>query len=663
MDTSFVQYAFDALLILLTPTHIVYLALGVVMGLTLGLLPGLGGIAGMAIIMPFLFGMEPSLALAMMIGLTSTTSTSDTFMSVLIGVPGGSSAQATVLDGFPLAKQGYAARALSAAFLSSMIGGIFGAFLLSIAFVVAKPILLAVGFGEQLMLVIFALTLVGLLTGPSMAKGLASCCMGLLIGAIGGSQATAEYRFTFDTIYLMEGVPLVVVALGIFAFPEIIDVLRRHHTISQSGRLGGGWLQGIRDVVKHWWIVLRCSFIGAIVGFLPGLGGSVIDWIAYGHVVQTSRDKSRFGKGDIRGVIGPESAANAKEGGALIPTLFFGVPGSGTMALLLGGLIVIGVTPGRPMVTKHMDLVFVIIWSIALANILGTAISIALAKPIAKVTTVPFTWIAPFILVMIFLSAYQATFQWGDIITLIAVGILGIFMKRFGWSRAALLIGFVLSQRLEASTYRTVQIYGWDIFTRPVSIVIMVLAVVSLYLAYRSRAHAVSDAEVSAMNTSISTLSKQIGFTVLIAAATLWFTMDVLQLRFLAFVFPLSVSCFLLAFLAWTLFGMFTRKAWPGLISDIDLDVPEGAVSTGVLLAWILALPLASVAIGFIFAAPLYIYVFVRRFAQASRLWSVVSAVAVFGVLLILVNGLSIKLPEGLLQQYLPAVHTFYAFR
>ncbi|NKB79886.1 tripartite tricarboxylate transporter permease [Ochrobactrum daejeonense] len=340
----------------MTPAHILYLALGVVMGLTLGLLPGLGGIAGMAIIMPFLFGMEPSLALAMMIGLTSTTSTSDTFMSVLIGVPGGSSAQATVLDGFPLAKQGYAARALSAAFLSSMIGGIFGAFILSIAFVVAKPILLAVGFGEQLMLVIFALTLVGLLTGPSMAKGLASCCMGLLIGAIGASQATAEYRFTFDTVYLMEGVPLVVVALGIFAFPEIIDVLRRHHTISQTGRLGGGWLQGIRDVVKHWWIVLRCSCIGAIVGFLPGLGGSVIDWIAYGHVVQTSRDKSRFGKG-IFGVIGPESAANAKEGGALIPTLFFGVPGSGTMALLLGGLIVIGVTPGRPMVTKHMDLV------------------------------------------------------------------------------------------------------------------------------------------------------------------------------------------------------------------------------------------------------------------------------------------------------------------
>ena len=663
MDASFVQYALDALLILLTPTHFMYLGLGVLMGLSIGLIPGLGGIAGMAIIMPFLFGMEPSLALAMMIGLTSTTSTSDTFMSVLVGVPGGSSAQATVLDGFPLAKQGFAARALSAAFFASMIGGIIGAFLLSIAFVIAKPILLAVGFGEQLMLVVFALTLVGMLTGPSMAKGLASCCIGLLIGTIGGSQATAEYRFTFDSIYLMDGVPLVVIALGIFAFPEIIDVLRRYKTISESGKLGGGWLQGFKDVIKHWWIVIRCSFIGAIVGFLPGLGGSVIDWIAYGHVVQTSRDKSKFGKGDIRGVIGPESAANAKEGGALIPTLFFGIPGSGTMALLLGGLVVIGITTGRTMVTSHMDLVFVIIWSIALANILGTAISMLLAKPISQVTVVPFTWIAPFILVMIYLSAYQATFQWGDIITLIGIGVLGIFMKRFGWSRAALLIGFVLSQRLEASMYRTVQIYGWDLFLRPVSLVIMVLAAVSLYLAYRNKAHAVSDAVTAAMQESLPTLHKQIAFTLLLFATTVWFMVDVLQLRFLAYVFPVSVACIMLALLAWVLVGYILRKPWPGLISDSDAEVSEGAPSTLMLVGWFLALPLAAALIGFIFAAPLYVYAFTRRFANASRMGAIIGTVAVYAVLLVLVNVVLMKMPDGLLQMYLPAVKALYMLR
>lgn len=661
MDASFLQYAADALLTLLSPTHFLYLFIGVAIGLVIGLIPGLGGIAGVAIIMPFLFGMDPGLALAMMIGLTSTTSTSDTFMSVLVGVPGGSSAQATVLDGFPLAQQGLAARALSAAFLSSMIGGIFGAVFLTFAFVVAKPVLLAVGFGEQMMMVIFALTLVGLLTGPSMAKGLASCCIGLLLGTIGSSQATAEYRFTFDWSYLSEGLPLVVVALGVFAFPEVIDVLRKHTTISKSGSLGGGWIQGIRDVVKNWWIVLRCSFIGALVGALPGLGGSVIDWIAYAHVVQTSRDKSQFGKGDIRGVIGPESAANAKEGGALIPTLFFGIPGSGTMALLLGGLVVIGVTPGRPMITNHMDLVFLIIWSIALANILGTAISILLAKPISNVTVIPFARIAPFILVMVFLSAFQASHHWGDLFMLTAVGVLGIFMKRFGWSRAALLIGFVLSERLESSLYRSVQIYGWEILSRPVSVVIMVLAAISLWFAWRNRAHSVSDTEGGAYDTSLRTRGFQMLFVGLVSVVGAWFMIDMFQLRFLAYVFPVSVASLLLVFCAWMLWGMARKAAWPGLISDTDAETVEAHPGSFRLLGWILVLPILAAILGFIFAAPLYVYGFLRMKARLRQRGALIGGAVVFAVALIMANVLMMRFPDGLLQWAVPATRSIYS--
>ncbi|MDP0926647.1 tripartite tricarboxylate transporter permease [Paracoccus onubensis] len=660
MDATIFQYAIEALLTLLSPTHFLYLFMGVTIGLTIGLIPGLGGIAGMAIIMPFLFGMDPGLALAMMIGLSSTTSTSDTFMSVLVGVPGGSSAQATVLDGFPLARQGMAARALSAAFISSMLGGIFGALLLSIAFVLAKPVLLAVGFGEQLMLVVFALTLVGMLTGPSMAKGLASCCIGLLLGTIGASQATAEYRFTFDTIYLSDGIPLVVVALGIFAFPEIIDVLRKHARISEAGALGGGWMQGIRDVLRHWWIVLRCSFIGAIVGALPGLGGSVIDWIAYGHVVQTSKDKSRFGKGDIRGVIGPESAANAKEGGALIPTLFFGIPGSGTMALLLGGLVVIGITPGRPMVTSHMDLVFLIIWSIALANILGTAISVLLAKPISHVTVIPFARVAPFLLVMVFLSAYQATREWGDLITLVAIGVLGIFMKRLGWSRAALLIGFVLAPRLEAALYRSVQIYGWDLFLRPISVVIMVLAAISLIYAWRNRAHSVSDAERGEYEASLGTLGVQIGFTLIVMAVGVWFIATLLQLRFLAWVFPVSVCALMLAFCAWMVFGMIRRAPWPGLITDTEAGGDGSTPGSFRLLGWILVLPALSYLIGFIYAAPLYVLGFLRSKARLGWIGALSGAVVILLIEIVLANVLLLQFPEGYLQDLLPASRFIY---
>jgi putative tricarboxylic transport membrane protein len=185
MDFSVLHHAWPALVQLLTGPHLLFLLVGVGLGMIVGILPGIGGLAGMAMVLPFIFGMDPGPALAMMVGLTSVTATSDTFSSVLIGVPGGAGTAATVLDGFPMAQRGEGARALSAAFAASLVGGLIGAFVLTFAFVAARPILLAVGFGEQLMLVILALTLVGMLTGTNVVKGLASCTLGLLIGTIG----------------------------------------------------------------------------------------------------------------------------------------------------------------------------------------------------------------------------------------------------------------------------------------------------------------------------------------------------------------------------------------------------------------------------------------------------------------------------------------------
>ncbi|MEX2643981.1 MAG: tripartite tricarboxylate transporter permease, partial [Acetobacterales bacterium] len=335
-----------ALANLLTIEHFLYLSLGTLLGLTVGLLPGLGGIAGLSLVLPFVFGVEPTKALALMIGLLAPTTTSDTFPAVLMGIPGTSGSQATVMDGFPLAKRGEGARALGAAFAASLAGGLFGALVLTLSVFAARPIILSIGFGEQMMLVVFALSMIGMLTGTNALKGLATCGVGLLVGSIGSAPGNGELRLAWDTTYLSDGIPLVIVGLGMFAVPEIVDLLRRHGTISQTSELGRGWMHGLRDTIRHWWIVLRCATIGVLVGALPGLGGSVVDWIAYGHVVQTSKDRSGFGSGDIRGVIAPESANNAKDGGALIPTLLFGIPGSGSMALLLGGFILIGIEPG-----------------------------------------------------------------------------------------------------------------------------------------------------------------------------------------------------------------------------------------------------------------------------------------------------------------------------
>jgi len=305
--------AFD---LIFHPTQLAYLAGGVLLGLSVGVFPGLGGIAGLSLVLPFVYGMDPISGLALMVGLVAVIPTSDTFSSVLMGIPGSSASQATVLDGFPLAKMGQAARALSAAFTASLFGGLFGALVLTAFVLVARPVVLAFGLPEMLMVTVLGLSMVAILAGRVPVKGLASAALGILVGTIGAASAGGSARMSsYEYPYLYDGLKLVIVGLGIFAIPEIVALLRQGTAIAGDAKLGAGWREGVRDWWKNRWLSIRCSSIGVLVGVIPGLGGSVVDWIAYGHTVQTTKDKSQFGKGDIRGVIGPESSNNAKEGG------------------------------------------------------------------------------------------------------------------------------------------------------------------------------------------------------------------------------------------------------------------------------------------------------------------------------------------------------------
>jgi len=471
---------FQALTVLLTPSHLVYLVGGVTLGLCVGILPGLGGIVGMTILLPVIYGMDIQNAFALLIGMVAVIPTSDTFPSVMMGIPGSSASQATIMDGYPLAKKGEAARALGAAFTASLIGGIFGAFVLSLIIPIARPLVLAFGSPELFMLAVLGMSMVGVLSGNQPIKGIIGAGIGLMLGAMGDAPAIAEYRYTFGFDYLMDGISLVIVGLGLFAFPEIIDLLIKGRPIAEKAELGRGWFDGLKDTLRHKWIVLRCATIGVIIGFIPGLGGSVVDWIAYGHIIQTSKDRERFGKGDIRGVIAPESANNAKEGGGLIPTFLFGIPGSGSMAVFLGGLLILGIQPGPSMLTENVDLIYTAIWSLALANIFGAGLALMLAKPITKLTIVPFRYLAPFMILIITFAAYQASYSWGDLIALLLVGILGWFMKQFGWPRPAALIGFVLAGNLEQYLFISVQRYGFDWLTRPGVIIMAVIIAASL---------------------------------------------------------------------------------------------------------------------------------------------------------------------------------------
>lgn len=476
---------FQSLVGLLEPSHLIMLLSGVLLGLSIGILPGLGGIVGMTILLPVIYGMETHSAFALLIGMVAVIPTSDTFPSVMMGIPGSSASQATIMDGYPLARKGEAARALGAAFTSSLFGGLFGALVLMLIIPVARPVVLAFGSPELFMLALLGMSMVGVLSGDRPVRGILAAGIGLTLGALGDAPAVPVYRYTFGIEYLLDGIPLVIVGLGLFAFPEIIDLLIKGRAISESAELGRGWLDGVKDAIRHKFIVLRCSLIGVVIGFLPGLGGSVVDWIAYGHIIQTSKDRENFGRGDIRGVIAPESANNAKEGGGLIPTFLFGIPGSGSMAVFLGGILILGIQPGPVMLTENIDLVYTAIWSLALANVFGAGLSILLSKPITRLTVVPFNYLAPFILLVITFAAYQATQSWGDLIALLAMGILGWLMKQYGWPRPAALIGFVLAENLESYLFISVQRYGFDWFARPGVIVIAIIIAVSIWLSIR----------------------------------------------------------------------------------------------------------------------------------------------------------------------------------
>jgi putative tricarboxylic transport membrane protein len=501
------EAGYEALLIALDPGRLIWLVFGASVGLVVGVLPGLGGTVGMAILLPFVFGMDPYSGIAMLVGMAAVVHTGDTFPSVLLGIPGSSGSQATIMDGYPMAQRGEAGRALGAAFFVSMIGGLIGAITLFSIVAVARPIILALGAPELFMFAMLGLSMVGVLARGASSAGFVSGLLGMLIGIIGLAPMVSQFRFDYGSLYLFDGIPIAVVALGLFALPEMIDLVVADRAISQTTELKGDRMRGIRDVGKHKMLVVRNSMLGTALGIVPGVGGSVVDWIAYGVTKQSVKDNENFGKGDIRGVIGPESANNAKEGGALIPTLLFGIPGSGTTAMLLGGLLLLGITPGPSMVSTNLDKTLSIVWSLALANVLGTMACLALSKQVSKLSLIPAKILTPFLLVIMTVAAYQATRNWGDLIAFLVIGVIGWFMKQVGFPRPPMLIGFVLAISAERYLHRSMSLYGTEWFTRPIVVVVFIMIVLILFgasirdvrkRATRRRAEAASAREVGA---------------------------------------------------------------------------------------------------------------------------------------------------------------------
>lgn len=473
----------DGLLLVIAWPAFGYLLVGVIIGMFFGAVPGLSGLVGLAILLPFTYGLGPGPAFAFLLGMYAVTTTADTLASVLLGVPGTAASQATILDGYPLAKQGQAARALGAAYTVSMIGGVLGAIFLALSLPLVKPLILSFAEPEFFALALLGLTMVGALSGRSIYKGLASACIGLLLAMIGYAEFGGIPRFTAGANYLLDGLPLVPVVLGLFALPEMIELTRRGDSISQVEDAGSGLMDGVRDAMRHWWLGLRSTAIGVYIGMLPGLGGSIVDWVAYGHAVQSAKDKSQFGKGDIRGVIAPEAANNAMKGGALLPTIAFAIPGSASMAILLGAFQIQGLEPGPKMLTERLDVTFSLVWTLAIANIIGAALLLAWGKHVAKITFLPSFYIVPLVILFMFMGAWIGNSAVGDWVSLLAFGLIGWLMKLGGWPRPPLVLGYILGKIMENGLQISIQTNGWNMLTRPITIIIFALIAVTLVAA------------------------------------------------------------------------------------------------------------------------------------------------------------------------------------
>jgi len=656
----------EAFGLILSPAVIGYLVLGVIMGLAVGVFPGLGGIAGLSLLIPFMFGMDPILGLALMVGMVAVVPTSDTFASVLMGIPGSSASQATVLDGFPLAKKGEAARALSAAFASSLFGGLIGAAFLTFFILIARPVVLSFGLPEMLMITILGLSMVAILAGRVALKGLAAAGLGMMVGTIGEADAGGSLRMaTYDLPYLTDGLKLVIVGLGIFAIPEIVALLRQDRMISETPVLGAGWLDGVKDWFANIFLSVRCSLIGVVVGVIPGLGGSVVDWIAYGHSVQTTKFKDNFGKGEIRGVIGPESSNNAKEGGGLVPTLLFGIPGSGSMAIFIGAIALLGsgdIEVGPAMLKHNLNYTYAIVWMLAIANVFGTIFCIMASGSIAKLTTIRFTLLAPFLFMLISFAAFQSGQDLGDLVALFSVGLLGIFLRRFDWSRPAFLIGFVLSNPAEGFTNQAYQVarskfrqgaeVGMDYVFSPIVIVLVIITVVSIFVGIRQAKLIMAEGNVKSGSKRAPLIFLSV-ITVYLVVSN-WNASLIPDQLLMDKIFPMFVSTVAICACLLCLVRMIRKPETDVIFADREVYGDDAEASHGLwsTLAWFASLLILTSLIGFILALFIFLFLFMLFRAHLKPLMASIYTAGGLTLMCLMASMLNRDFPPGLLQKY-----------
>ncbi|TLP71214.1 tripartite tricarboxylate transporter permease [Nesterenkonia sphaerica] len=466
------------------PTILLTMLVGMCIGFVTGILPGLGGPVTLAILLPFAFGMDPVQGFAFLIGIWIVTSTAGDITSVLFGIPGEPTSAAAVMDGYPLTRKGQSGRALGALLTSSALGGILGMIVLALTITLIRPLVLAIGPPEFFVLTVLGLTFVITLAGNNLLKGFIMASLGLLVAVVGIDPELGLPRYTFGSLSFWDGVDIIPIVIGLFGGAEVLQLMLSKRSISQTVEPDvnslGQRARGILDALKHWSVIVRSSAIAIVIGMLPGLGGSVSQWLAYGHAKQTSKHPERFGKGAIDGVVAAGATSNAKDGGQLVPTIAFGIPGGAATAVLLGGLMILGLTPGAEMLTVNLDLTMSMVWIAVFANVIAVSIALLGVKYLSKLTHISGPVLIPAIVMLLMVGTYSVNNDYVDVFVMVGAAAIGVICLRWNWPRVPFLLAVVLGGFTESYLSLSSSMFGTEWLTRPGVLTLFAVIVGSL---------------------------------------------------------------------------------------------------------------------------------------------------------------------------------------
>lgn len=473
----------------LAPNVLLIILVGSIIATIMGVIPVLGGPLIVTLSLPFIAGMDPMIVLPYLISLNAVSCTGGSMTSIMLNVPGDVVNAATMLDGYPMMKKGQGGRAIGAALTASVFGGVATVPLALLMIPLLLKFVMLIKAPETFLLLLLGLSCISVLSSKGYhIEGLISAALGILFSCIGAQAATGASRFTFDNVYLYQGIPVTIAVLGFFAIPAIIDMIKEKDAIvtgkdeifTKDDRKQ--MKQGALDVWKYKWMAFRSMLVGYLVGVIPAIGAGASTFITYSMAKNSSRHPEEFGKGSVEGVIAPEAANNAKDAGALLTALSLGIPGSYTVALIMSALIVMGITPGPSMLTKQTALCITMLSSIAIANIFAGLLCWFFAPYLLRITRIKPPYMVAALLPLVVVGAYANSNFTIHIVIVLLLGIFSYFFDKYNYSRAAFLLGFILGGSVEYYFWNAIKLYGWPfIISSPISIVLFLLCLLVVF--------------------------------------------------------------------------------------------------------------------------------------------------------------------------------------